>query len=48
MAVVLSEKLGSSMRTGHQTLARIQAAMDAGAEDKDFTCIHPEMDNSAE
>ena len=41
------DELGSPLRTGHQTLARIQEAMDAGAEDKDFTRIHPEMDSPA-
>ncbi|MCY3874184.1 MAG: hypothetical protein OXF88_07825 [Rhodobacteraceae bacterium] len=36
MAVALSEELGSPMRIGHQTLAWIQAAVDAGMVDEDF------------
>lgn len=44
MAVALSEKLGSPMRIGHQTLAWIQAAMDAGMEEEDFTRLYPALD----
>ncbi len=44
MAVALSEELGSPMRIGHQTLAWIQAAIDAGMADQDFTRLYPELD----
>lgn len=44
MAVALSKELGSPMRIGHQTLAWIQAAVDAGMEDEDFTRLYPELD----
>ena len=44
MAVALSQELGSPMRIGHQTLAWIQAAMDAGMEDDDFTRLYPMLD----
>lgn len=44
MAVALSKELGSPMRIGHQTLAWIQAAIDAGMEDEDFTRLYPELD----
>lgn len=44
MAVALSEELGSPMRLGHQTLAWIQAAMDAGMEEEDFTRMYPALD----
>lgn len=44
MAVALSEELGSPMRIGHQTLAWLQAAMDAGMEDEDFTRLYPALD----
>ncbi|MEP6017746.1 MAG: NAD(P)-dependent oxidoreductase [Paracoccaceae bacterium] len=44
MAVALSEELGSPMRLGHQTLAWIQAAVDAGMEDEDFTRLYPALD----
>ncbi len=44
MAVALSEELGSPMRIGHQTLAWIQAAIDAGMEDEDFTRMYPALD----
>ena len=43
MAVALSQELGSPMRIGHQTLAWIQAAMDAGMEDEDFTRLYPAL-----
>ena len=48
MAVALSEELGSPMRIGHQTLAWIQAAMDAGMEDEDFTLMYPALGQLAE
>ncbi len=48
MAVALSEELGSPMRIGHQTLAWIQAAVDAGMEDEDFTRIYPALDSLAD
>ncbi len=44
MAVALSQELGSPMRLGHQTLAWIQAAVDAGMEDEDFTRLYPALD----
>lgn len=44
MAVALAEELGSPMRIGHQTLAWIQAAVDAGMEDEDFTRMYPALD----
>ncbi len=44
MAVALSKELGSPMRLGHQTLAWIQAAVDAGMEDEDFTRMYPALD----
>jgi 3-hydroxyisobutyrate dehydrogenase len=48
MAVALSKELGSPMRIGHQTLAWIQAAMDAGMEDDDFTRLYPMLDKLKE
>lgn len=47
MAVVSSRELGSPMRTGHQTLAGIQAAMDVGMEDEEFTRITPQVSSPA-
>ncbi len=44
MAVALSEELGSPMRLGHQTLAWLQAAVDAGMEEEDFTRLYPALD----
>ena len=44
MAVALSKEVGSPMRLGHQTLAWIQAAVDAGMEDEDFTRMYPALD----
>jgi 3-hydroxyisobutyrate dehydrogenase len=44
MAVALSKELGSPMRLGHQTLAWIEAAVDAGMEDEDFTRLYPALD----
>ena len=48
MAVALAEELGSPMRIGHQTLAWIQAAVDAGMEDEDFTRLYPALDTLAD
>ena len=48
MAVALSKELGSPMRLGHQTLAWIQAAMDADMEDEDFTRLYPALDKLAD
>ena len=47
MAVALAEELGAPMRIGHQTLAWIQAAVDAGMEDEDFTRLYPALDRLA-
>lgn len=47
MAVALSNELGSPMRLGHQTLAWIQAAVDAGMEEEDFTRMYPALDKLA-
>ena len=43
MAVALAEDLGSPMKIGHQTLAWIQAAVDAGMEEEDFTRLYPAL-----
>ncbi len=48
MAVALAEELGSPMRIGHQTLAWIQAAVDAGMEEEDFTRMYPALDKLVE
>lgn len=48
MAVALSNELGSPMRIGHQTLAWIQAAIDEGMEDEDFTNLYPALDRLIE
>ena len=48
MAVALSKELGSPMRIGHQTLAWLQAAVDAGVEEEDFTRLYPMLDKLAE
>ncbi|MDJ1018156.1 MAG: NAD(P)-dependent oxidoreductase [Paracoccaceae bacterium] len=48
MAVALAEELGSPMRIGHQTLAWIQAAVDAGMEEEDFTRMYPALDQLAD
>lgn len=45
MAVALSKELGSPMRIGHQTLAWIQAAVDADMKDMDFTRLYPALDD---
>lgn len=44
MAVALSKELGSPMRLGQQTLAWIEAAVDAGMEEEDFTRMYPALD----
>lgn len=43
MAVALSNELGSPMRIGHQTLAWLQAAVDADMEQDDFTRLYPSL-----
>lgn len=43
MAVALSKEVSSPMRIGHQTLAWLQAAVDAGMEDEDFTRLYPAL-----
>jgi 3-hydroxyisobutyrate dehydrogenase len=48
MAVALSKELGSPMRIGHQTLAWLQAAVDAGMEEEDFTRLYPMLDKLTE
>ena len=48
MAVALSDKLGSPMRLGHQTLAWIQAAVDAGMAEEDFTRLYPALNGLAD
>ncbi|WP_420011577.1 NAD(P)-dependent oxidoreductase [Tateyamaria sp.] len=48
MAVALAQELGSPMRLGHQTLAWIQAAVDAGMEEEDFTQLYPALDKLAD
>ncbi|NNE79439.1 MAG: NAD(P)-dependent oxidoreductase [Silicimonas sp.] len=48
MAVALSNELGTPMRIGHQTLAWIQAAIDAGMADEDFTRLYPALDKLTE
>ena len=44
MAVTLSQELGSPMRLGHQTLAWLEAAVEAGMEEEDFTRLYPALD----
>ena len=44
MAVALSKELGSPMRLGHQTFAWIDAAVDAGMAEEDFTRLYPALD----
>lgn len=44
MAVALSQELGSPMRLGHQTLAWLEAAVEDGMEDEDFTRLYPALD----
>ena len=48
MAVALSEEVGSPMRIGHQTYAWLQAAVDAGMKDDDFTRLYPALSNLAD
>lgn len=48
MAVALAEELGSPMRIGHQTLAWIEAAVEAGMEEEDFTRLYPALGDLAE
>lgn len=48
MAVALAEELGSPMRLGHQTLAWLRAAIEAGMEDEDFTRLYPSLDKLAD
>lgn len=48
MAVALADELGSPMRIGHQTLAWLQAAVDAGMEEEDFTRLYPALDKLAD
>ncbi len=48
MAVALSKELGSPMRIGHQTLAWIEAAVDAGMKEEDFTRLYPALDKLME
>ena len=45
MAIALSKELDSPMRIGHQTFAWIQAAVDAGMEDEDFTRLYPALED---
>lgn len=47
MAVAMAEELGSPMKIGHQTLAWLQAAVDAGMQDEDFTRLYPALDTLA-
>lgn len=48
MAVALSNEVGSPMKLGQQTLAWLQAAVDAEMEDEDFTRLYPKLDELAE
>lgn len=48
MAVALSKELGSPMRLGHQTMAWIQAAVDAGMQEEDFTRMYPALSDLVE
>ncbi len=48
MAVALSDEVGSPMRIGHQTLAWLQAAVDAGMKDDDFTRLYPALSDLVE
>ena len=47
MAVALSRELDTPMRIGHQTLAWIEAAVDEGMEEEDFTRLYSNLDNLA-
>lgn len=44
MAVALAKDLGSPMRIGHQTLAWLEAAVDAGMAEEDFTRLYPALE----
>ena len=44
MAIALSKELDSPMRIGYQTFAWIQAAVDAGMEEEDFTRLYPALE----
>jgi len=46
--VALSDEVGSPMRIGHQTLAWLQAAVDAGMKDDDFTRLYPALSDLVE
>jgi len=48
MAVSLAKDVGSPMKIGHQTLAWLQAAVDAQMEKEDFTRLYPALDNLIE
>lgn len=48
MAVALSNDLGSPMRIGHQTLAWLDAAVQAGMEEEDFTRLYASLDALAD
>lgn len=48
MAVALAEELAAPMRLGHQTLARLDAAIDAGMKEEDFTRLYPALDKLAD
>lgn len=43
MAVALSKELNSPMQIGHKTYAWLQAAVDAGMEEEDFTRLYPAL-----
>jgi len=48
MAVALSQEVGSPMKIGHQTLAWLQAAVDADMDEEDFTRLYPALDDLVE
>ncbi|MGJ8595014.1 NAD(P)-dependent oxidoreductase [Sulfitobacter sp.] len=48
MAVALSKEVGSPMRIGHQTLAWLEAAVEAGMEEEDFTRLYPALGDLAD
>ena len=43
MAVALSAELDSPMRIGNETFAWLQAAVDAGMQEDDFTRLYPAL-----
>ncbi len=45
MAVALSKDVGSPMKIGHQTMAWLQAAIEAEMSDEDFTRLYPALDD---